>query len=75
MQKLFWDQYPSVLVLWEATNLDANLINPFVDAITQVLPQVGVQAIGRGKISAKEQFVESKGVTILVGMSNQVRGT
>jgi len=63
-----------VLVLWEENNLDANLINPFVDAVTQVLPQVGVQTIGRGKISAKEQFVESRGVTILVGMTKQVRG-
>lgn len=54
--------------------MDVNLVSPFVDAIAQVLPQLGFQNISRGKLIAKDQFVESKGVTILIGMTKQVKG-
>ncbi len=54
--------------------MDVNLINPFVDAISQVLPQLGFQTIKRTKLAVNEQFVQSKGVTIIIGMTKQIRG-
>lgn len=60
--------------LQEGSSLDANLINPFIDAMSQVLPQLGFQSVSRGKLGIGEQFVHSKGVTILIGMTKQVRG-
>ncbi len=54
--------------------MDVKLINPFVDAIATVMPQLGFQSINRGKLAVKEQYVSSQGVTVLIGMTNQVRG-
>lgn len=54
--------------------MDVKIINPFIEALTSVLPQLGFQNIARGALSVKEQFVHSKGITILIGMTNQVRG-
>ncbi|VBB05396.1 chemotaxis phosphatase chex [Lucifera butyrica] len=54
--------------------MDAKIVNPFLEAVSQVLPQLGFQNISRGKMGVQEQFVFSKGVTILIGMTNQVRG-
>ena len=54
--------------------MDVKVINPFIEALTSVLPQLGFQSIVRGGLNVKEQFVESKGVTILIGLTNQVRG-
>lgn len=54
--------------------MDAKLINPFLEAVTNVMPQLGFQSITRGNLSLKEQYVESKGTTVLIGMTGQVRG-
>lgn len=54
--------------------MDVKLINPFVDAVATVMPQLGFQNISRGKLALKEQYVSSQGVTVLIGMTNQVRG-
>jgi len=54
--------------------LDVNLVNPFIDALGQVLPQLGFQSITRGGLAVKEQVVDSKGVTVLIGMTNHIRG-
>jgi chemotaxis protein CheX len=54
--------------------LDVKVINPFIEALTSVLPQLGFQNITRGGLNVREQFVQSKGVTILIGMTHQVRG-
>lgn len=54
--------------------MDAKLINPFVDAFTTVLPQIGFQSINRSTVAVKEKSVSSLGVTVLVGVTKQVRG-
>lgn len=54
--------------------MDVKVINPFIEALSSVMPQLGFQNIGRGGLNVKEQFVESKGVTILIGLTHQVRG-
>ena len=50
------------------------MINPFIDAIMKVIPQLGFQNIIKGKLSVGEQFVERKGVTIIVGLTKDLRG-
>jgi chemotaxis protein CheX len=54
--------------------LDVKMINPFIDAIMTIMPQLGFQNIVKGKLSVGDQFVESKGITILVGLTDQLRG-
>lgn len=50
------------------------MINPFIDAIMTIMPQLGFQNIVKGRLSVGDQFVESKGITILVGLTDQLRG-
>jgi chemotaxis protein CheX len=50
------------------------MINPFIDAIMTIMPQLGFENIVKGKLSVGDQFVESKGITILVGLTDQLRG-
>ena len=47
--------------------MDAKMINPFVDAVATVLPQLGFQSVERGQIRLGEEFVEGRGVTVLMG--------
>lgn len=54
--------------------MDVKMINPFIDAIMKVIPQLGFQNIIKGKLSVGEQFVERKGVTIIVGLTKDLRG-
>jgi len=54
--------------------MDAKMINPFIEAIMYIMPQLGFQSIVKGKISVGEQFMLSKGVTVLVGLTDQMRG-
>jgi chemotaxis protein CheX len=50
------------------------MITPFIDAMMKILPQLGFQDIFKGKLSVGEQFVESKGITIIVGLTDELRG-
>lgn len=59
---------------WEEENLDAKFINPFLNAFTGVVPKVGFVSVVRGKVFTKEQFVDSLGVSIQVGMKCQGDG-
>ena len=54
--------------------MDARYVNPFIDAITNIMPQLGFQNVVRGGVKTGDQFVESKGVTILVGLTDDARG-
>jgi chemotaxis protein CheX len=54
--------------------LDAKFINPFLNAFTGIGSQVGFVNIVRGKIFTKEQFVDSFGVSIQVGINSQSDG-
>lgn len=54
--------------------MDVKVINPFIDAIMNIMPQLGFQNVVKGKLSVGEQFVESKGITVLVGLTDQLRG-
>ncbi len=50
------------------------MINPFIEAILYIMPQLGFQNITKGKLLVKDQFMESKGVTVLVGLTDAMRG-
>lgn len=54
--------------------MDVNLINPFVDAFMTVLPQIGFQNVTRGKVAVKEKATISRGVAVLVGFTQAVKG-
>ena len=54
--------------------MDVRYVNPFIDAITNIMPQLGFQSVVRGGVKTGDQFVESKGVTILVGLTDDARG-
>lgn len=50
------------------------MINPFIEAISHIMPQLGFQSITKGKLSVGDQFMTSKGVTVLVGLTDDIRG-
>ena len=54
--------------------MDAKFINPFIDAFTTIMPQMGFQNITRSNVSVKEKSADSLGVTVLVGITKEVRG-
>ena len=54
--------------------MDAKLVNPFVDAFTTVMPQMGFPEPTRLKMNVREQNAVSKGVSVIVGFTKQIRG-
>ena len=54
--------------------MDAKMINPFIEAIMHIMPQLGFQSITKGKISVGDQFMLSKGVTVFVGLTDEMQG-
>ena len=54
--------------------MDAKLVNPFVDAFTAVMPQIGFAEPKRTKMGVKAQNAVSLGVSVIVGFIKQIRG-
>lgn len=55
--------------------MDAKFINPIIDAFREILPQLGFADIQRGKVSMGSSSVESMGVTVIIGMTHDLRGS
>ena len=55
--------------------MDARLINPVIDSFREILPQLGFVNIQRGKLSMGSNSVESLGVTVIIGMTKDLRGS
>ena len=55
--------------------MDAKLVNPFVDAFTSVMPQMGFPEPTRTKLYVKEKMATSLGVSVIVGFTKQIRGS
>ena len=55
--------------------MDARFINPVIDAFREILPQLGFVDIQRGKLSMGSNSVESLGVTVIIGMTKDLRGS
>ena len=54
--------------------MDARFINPVIDAFREILPQLGFSDIQRGNIRVGTNSVESLGVTVIIGMTKDIRG-
>ncbi len=54
--------------------MDAKLVNPFVDAFVGVMPQMGFQEPKRAKLYVRSQNAVSRGVSVIVGFTKQIRG-
>ncbi len=54
--------------------MDVKLINPFVGAITGIMPQVGFSNIKRKGISLKEKKVTTSGVVLSLGIIGDKKG-
>ena len=54
--------------------MDAKLVNPFVDAFTTVMPQIGFPEPKRLKMNVRDKNAISKGVSVIVGVTKQIRG-
>ena len=58
----------------EIEEMDAKLVNPFVDAFTTVMPQMGFSEPKRVNMSVRERNTVSLGVAVIVGFTKQIRG-
>lgn len=54
--------------------MDVKYINPFLNSLANVFPQLGITDIKRGGISVKGKLIESPGVTIIVGIIGDIKG-
>ncbi|WP_371365793.1 CheY-P phosphatase CheX [Sporomusa rhizae] len=54
--------------------MDVKLINPFLEAATTVLPQLGFREVNRGGLAIREKMLASHGVTVLIGITKGVQG-
>ena len=54
--------------------MDARFINPVIDAFREILPQLGLTDIQKGKLSVGTNAVESLGVTVIIGLTKEIRG-
>lgn len=54
--------------------MDVKYINPFIAAFVNILPQLGITDLKKGKLSIKEKYVKSPGVLINVGIVGDFKG-
>lgn len=54
--------------------MDVKLVNPFIDAFTTVMPQMGLPVPERTGMGVADQNISSKGVAVLVGFTKEIRG-
>ena len=54
--------------------MDVKYINPFIQAFTNVIPQLGFNTVKKNKLSVKNQDLLSSGVTIIVGLVGDIKG-
>jgi len=54
--------------------VDARFVNPFIAALSNVLPQMGFKNVVRGKLFSKDQFIDNQGVLVNVQLTNNVTG-
>jgi len=54
--------------------MDAKLVNPFIDALVSVMPQMGFDVPKRVSMNVKNQTCASLGVSLIVGFTKGLRG-
>jgi chemotaxis protein CheX len=55
--------------------MDARLVNPFIAALSDILPQLGFKNVVRGNVFVKPQFIDCLGVAVQVALTHQVNGS
>lgn len=54
--------------------MDAKLVNPFLDALVTVMPQMGFTVPVRSRMDVQNQMMKSLGVSVIVGFTKEIRG-
>lgn len=54
--------------------MDSNMLKTFIDAVLSVLPMLGLTDIKQGNAIEKDKLAAAKDVTILIGLSQDIRG-
>jgi chemotaxis protein CheX len=54
--------------------MDVKYINPFFDAFLNVMPELGINDIKRGKISLRGKTIQSLGVLVIIGIVGDLKG-
>lgn len=54
--------------------MDVKYINPFLDSILNILPQLGINNIKKGDVTIGNNQIESPGLIIIVGILGDIRG-
>lgn len=54
--------------------MDVKYINPFLDALVNVMPQLGINNIKKSKVSIRGKSINSPGVLIIIGIVGDLRG-
>ena len=54
--------------------MNIQILNPVIDAFREIMPQLGFSQISRGNIRIGSGSIESLGVTVIIGMTQQLRG-
>ena len=58
----------------EFDNVDAKLVNPFIDAFISVMPQIGFPTPKRIKIYLQNKTLVGSGVVVSIGFTRQLKG-
>lgn len=54
--------------------MDVKIVNPFIEAVADVLPQLGFKSITKQGLDIKGSNISSMGVMALVGIAGSVKG-
>lgn len=54
--------------------VDARMYSPFVESFFEVLPDLGVKELKRGKLAFKDRLLAASNVNVLLGLSQDVCG-
>jgi chemotaxis protein CheX len=54
--------------------MDAKMFSPFIDTFFQVLPELGIKRVERGKLTLREKLIATRDVTALIGLSQGMQG-
>lgn len=54
--------------------MDANLINPFINSVTTILPQLGFQSVSRKGLSLGKKNLKLNGIILNLGIIGEKQG-
>lgn len=54
--------------------MDVKYVNPFLKSFMNVMPQLGLTDIKRGKVTVKSNSINSSGVMIIIGIVGDIKG-